>query len=334
MIKWGLPLLLVLGLLVHPDQVADGPILLTLHDNPFRPIALNASTYTQEPFTLLTESNLSSDKRTRLLLFGLNVTDSTRVFMRDRRGVEAVAVIEAREQLIGSTTQMAALVPQVFDGPVTIWLEDRGRESSRGVIAFEFATIPQQVNLIFAGNSLTVGYDTQNPLPAEYNYPTRACQELLRQGYSVQCYNKGIGGQTTTEMLQRAADQIDPLIQGPSVVVVWELGNDLMFTSSSEEQLFQNIKTYCLGRRQRGARIAVMTVPFRADIANNPTKSAILNRINQRIRTEYKDFTDLLIDLTLDPRLPNLMQSDKVHFLPTGYAAIAEDVVTDIRTLL
>src|SRR5688572_4458197 len=326
-------LTLLVGSLAFVSPQTDGPILVTMPGNSFRPVALNASSFTEEPFTLLTDTNLSSDKQTRLLLFGRNITNTTRVLMRDRQGVETSAVIEHREHLTDGVTQLIVLIPSVLNGPLTVWFEDRGLESKRGVIAFKSATESQKVNLIFAGNSLTAGYDTQNLLPVEQNYPSRTCAELERQGYHLQCHNKGIGGQTTTEMLQRAAD-IDSLIQGPSVVVVWELGNDLMFTTSSEEQLFDHLATYCRERRQLGAKVVVMTVPYRRDIASDPVKSAMLERLNQRIRNEHTKFADVLVDLTLDLRLPNLMQPDKVHFLPEGYAAIAEDVVTDIRAIL
>jgi lysophospholipase L1-like esterase len=312
--------------------------LLTDPQNAFRPIALNAATLTTEPLSFTTPSNLSADKRTRSSLFATGITNATTITMQDRSARQEQVLIESKYEVPGmiGVWQLIVLSPANLDGPLTVWLSDNGTESNRAVIAFEAAspTVNTPATIIFAGNSLTAGYDTQFLLPAEQVYPSKLCAEMKRQGYDLTCHNKGIGGITTTEMLQRAASDVDPLINDHSIVVVWELGNDLMFTTSTEQQLFDHIATYCAGRRALGAKVVVVTVPYRFDIARDPVKAAMLERLNARLVSEYKDFADVLVDLNADARLPTLLQPDKVHYLPEGYTAIAESVLPSVRALI
>ncbi len=96
------------------------PTLLT-EENSDRAIALNAATFVTQPFTLLTELNFSSDKRTRVILFVTNFESST-------EGVESDAVVHAENSVIGTqslTIEHIGRVPNI-DGltQITIILPD------------------------------------------------------------------------------------------------------------------------------------------------------------------------------------------------------------------
>lgn len=319
------------------DAQPAKPVLLTDSRNPFQAIAINSQTQTSEPFSFSTPANLSADKRTRLALFATGISDAAIVRASDRTGVEVSAVIEDRSPLTDEgLIQLTVLVPEGLDGPLTFWLVDNGVESNKAIAVFDSSLGPlpaAPVTLIFAGNSLTVGYDTRGPLPPEQTYPYQLCAELTRQLYNVKCENKGVGGITTTEMLQRTSD-VDSFITPNSIVVVWEIGNDLMFTPSTEQQLFDHIVSYCAGRKAKGARVVVATVPWRFDIASDPIKEEKRRRLNARLRAEYKTFANDLADLDTDPRLLKLMQPDKVHYLPEGYRTIAFDVLPSVKNLI
>lgn len=57
---------------VHPQTSAPGPILLT-EQNSTRAAALDSVTLFREPLPVVTRNNFSTDRRTRLTLFGTNV---------------------------------------------------------------------------------------------------------------------------------------------------------------------------------------------------------------------------------------------------------------------
>jgi hypothetical protein len=61
-----------LSFMVVDNQITSPPTLLT-QENSDHAVAFNAATFVREPFSLFTEQNLSSDKRTRIILFASNL---------------------------------------------------------------------------------------------------------------------------------------------------------------------------------------------------------------------------------------------------------------------
>jgi hypothetical protein len=79
------------------DKKHSKPLTLLSHGTLDHAIAFNATTFVREPFSLVTEQNLSSDKRTRVILFAIDFEPSGDAL---NSGIQ----IEAENPVLGTIT--------------------------------------------------------------------------------------------------------------------------------------------------------------------------------------------------------------------------------------
>ena len=175
------------------------------------------------------------------------------------------------------------------------------------------------------GNSLTLGSYASD---AAHSYPS--LMNLTAENPSWEVANLGISGQPTVTMTANAPLNVDNDFyeaQNKSVLVAWEIINDLYIGCTSKEDAYANFVTYCQARRAAGWSVVACTcIDYDgAFIRDARTKIAW---INTQIRNNYATFADRLADLAADVRLQNAddmtyFNADKIHLTDAGYAVVA-----------
>lgn len=178
------------------------------------------------------------------------------------------------------------------------------------------------------GNSLTQGTGgTSYPTQLAALYPS-----------TILVINTGISGQTTQEMSATATD-VRPFISAavPSVVVAWEVRNDLYHNASvTAAQAVANLWTYCQSRRAEGAKVVAVNVSKCTTPASNLSAQDITDA-NAAIATDYASYADRLVDVGGIAELQNPADTnyftDGVHMTTAGYALVANAVLAAIPSV-
>ncbi len=185
--------------------------------------------------------------------------------------------------------------------------------------------------VLFDGNSLTAG----NGSTPGHSYPDDVAAEL---GPSFDYLNVGVGGQTTREMLADVETEVDA--KHPSVVVAWEIGNALYYWQAGSPRgqepdvAYSDFVAYCRGRRAAGARVIALTVTPRSADHVDQTWVTAVDKINNAMRLDWREYADGLADVAADPGLQDPSKfPDGVHLDDGEYAAAARVVASTLRGL-
>jgi lysophospholipase L1-like esterase len=189
--------------------------------------------------------------------------------------------------------------------------------------------------VVFDGDSLTAGSGATDPYPTQFR---------RRWSGSLSWFNFGVGGQRIRDMLADAGRQIDPLYNpafGRCVVVVWGGTNDIALWRHFPEVVFADIRDYCLGRKDRGFTVVVLTMLPRSDASALPTTEAAREQLNDLLRSNWQEFADALVDVAADPGLgapgdelnQEYYQSDRVHLNDNGLGTVARLVYQTVSGL-
>jgi lysophospholipase L1-like esterase len=199
--------------------------------------------------------------------------------------------------------------------------------------------------IVTDGNSLTAGYLASAPDKA---YPARLAliDPFAADGATVT--NKGIGGQTTQQMIDDATTDVDPLYNAgvKSVLVAWEMGNDLYFNAdvSGAETRFAS---YCAARQAAGWKVVVCNLPARDHSVTNGGVSpggdsdAAYNTkrlsLNTWLAANWATFADGFVDLAADAAFTTFnstyFNADRVHLTDAGYQKVADLVAPVIVSI-
>lgn len=222
--------------------------------------------------------------------------------------------------------------------------------------------VPIGTQVVGLGNSLTIGYRAGDArrYPGG-DWPAQFKRFMSQSGVDVSVVNLGISAKTTTQMIAAAravgvtphndiyANHKRTLCN--SVAVVWEITNDLddavNGVGNNRVSVFNNMRDYCLARKQEGFTVLVCTCLPR-NTANSWFESSRLD-INVAIRLLYNTtgsqttvintntytggataFADGVVDIGADPNIgqafgtSGFWQSDGVHLSgATGYPYVA-----------
>jgi lysophospholipase L1-like esterase len=164
-------------------------------------------------------------------------------------------------------------------------------------------------------------------------------QVLTSLRWSWDYYNLAVGGQTTAEMLADAATQVDPKYRSDlehNICVVWEGTNDLA-KGATAQAAYDNLVTYCQGRRAAGYKVVIVTILPRGLTGFNEAR----NTVNASLRENLSTFADAIADPASDDRIGDdddyadvTYYRDGVHMTAAGYAIVAGLVQTAIEGLL
>jgi lysophospholipase L1-like esterase len=190
--------------------------------------------------------------------------------------------------------------------------------------------------IVFDGDSLTEGF----MLLRSQSYPAQAMR-LLPQG--IRSANVAVSGQIWPDLLADVNAEVDPLFSAKNdfnIVVVWAGANDLAAGYTAQE-IYENARTYCLARRQRGFTVLVCTMYPLQPRGEDPRYETLRLEYNRLLRSTWPQFADALVDLAADARIGDASPEsradyfiDIVHLNEAGYGVIADAVAAVLRPQL
>lgn len=235
--------------------------------------------------------------------------DDDTVFTVDGEGVSKIS------QEILSTTSAQVVISTSDDlGEVTV---------SDGEVEGTFEVTAATKQIVFDGNSLTVGYGAS----LSFDYPSQMLIILNDGSWTGQ--NFGVSSQTTTDMIEDAVETIDALYNAQydeNVLIAWEITNDLYFGATKEDAYSRFVK-YCKLRRAAGWKVFVITVLPRT--GGSPPEDFEESRAycNTKLRNNWRKFADGIIDLAGDIRYSDATDTehfpDNTHLSNDGYGTVA-----------
>lgn len=177
--------------------------------------------------------------------------------------------------------------------------------------------------VFFDGNSMT----------ASQTYPSQS-QTLLGPAWTYS--NVAVSGQTTIDMLSRAAVQVDQyrVYGARQIVSCWEGTNDLFFGANAADA-YARLVQYCSERRALGFKVMILTILPRA-VADPFEANRLI--VNANIRANWSSFADAMCDLTTDPNigypgacLDTTYYTDGTHMNNAGSGIVAGMAVPIIQ---
>ena len=194
-----------------------------------------------------------------------------------------------------------------------------------------------KANIVVDGNSLSYGQTASNSWPEELGLISGFEQALIR--------NYAVGGQTTLNMASDIHDQIHTKqIDGKvNILVLWEMLNHIGQSGSSVNTVFNDFKNLCLGSQQAGWDYVVVINNIAVDKDpkshyNAVQLSNVVQQLSDRLDSEYKDFSDAVVDLNSMPEFQDahnesIYNPDLVHLTELGYKTIAIEVGKVLKSL-
>lgn len=212
----------------------------------------------------------------------------------------------------------------LFAGDLLLGVSGPAVGSSTGAASGASADDPIG-HIVFDGDSLTAGSTATDPYPS---------QLMRRFRPGVQWANLGIGGQRLQDMLEHAPAAVDPLYDadlGQNVVVVWGGTNDMRWWAHTPAVVYSRLREYCLGRRQTGYTVVVLTLLPRSDGIYPPNFEADRLALNSKIRATWPGFADAIVDVGSDPLIgqqgnevnTRFFSGDRVHLNDLGLSVVA-----------
>ena len=193
-----------------------------------------------------------------------------------------------------------------------------------GAILGTACTGTQDVKVVYCiGDSLTYGYPVQNAYEDELG----ACLGTHRT-----VVNKGHGGNTTSQMLDRFDD--DVLAYDPDVVIIWGGINDVAGVGSTAAHVESNLQAMYSKAHEAGVRvIAVSISPFKGASVWSEAKQAVLDEVNNWIASTARDvddridvYSELEDPANSDTLLPAYDSGDHVHLALAGYQLVGDTI--------
>ena len=181
--------------------------------------------------------------------------------------------------------------------------------------------------VVFAGDSLTNGLDLPD---ARYSYPNQLMERPSLRGWDDA--NVARGGTGVYQQLVTVQQDVDALYDPArerNDVIVMTGTNDLALLERTGQQAYEDTRSWCQGRRDRGWRVTVLSMlSRRAGPSFERERQAYLSLL----RADHS-FADAFVDVAADPRLgaPDACNDtawfhDGVHPTVDGYRLIADMV--------
>jgi lysophospholipase L1-like esterase len=190
--------------------------------------------------------------------------------------------------------------------------------------------------IVFDGDSLTEGFML---LPSQ-SYPAQAMRQLPP---GIRWANVAVSGQTWPDLLADVTTEVDPLFSEKNdfnILVVWAGANDLAAGYTAQE-IYENARTYCLARKQRGFTVLVCTMYPLQPKGDDQRYEALRVEYDRLLRDTWPQFADALVDLAADARIGDASPEsragyfiDIVHLNETGYGVIADAVAAVLKPLV
>ncbi|MEM2210525.1 MAG: GDSL-type esterase/lipase family protein [Nitrososphaerales archaeon] len=199
------------------------------------------------------------------------------------------------------------------------------------------SNMEKRLIIVALGDSLTVGFQSNNPYSTPYTYYlTLKIEEMfkeLKRDQSVYIYNKGVVGDLTSGMLHRFYD--DVILLKPKYVIILGGSNDIGW-GFSPSIVFKNLeKMYSIARKWSIEPIACTIPSILGFDSLIPPREELNNLIIEYCKKNKIPFADLFT-ATSDPNTKRLLEEysdDGLHLTTKGYKKIA-DVIFEVLSNL
>jgi hypothetical protein len=153
------------------DRSINTPPLLLTEENSDMAIAFNATTFVRGPFSMLTDQNFSSDKRTRVSLFVSNFDPSSSPLVQ---GNSAVGSLNMPIEHIGAlpgfddVTQITIVLPDGMENASDVWLRVmvNGMMSNQGRITLQQSSLTSTMLKLLDDSWFVPDFRFLWPIPA------------------------------------------------------------------------------------------------------------------------------------------------------------------------
>jgi lysophospholipase L1-like esterase len=207
--------------------------------------------------------------------------------------------------------------------------------SKSGAVTESVRTAPlfdTTLNVICAGNSLTVGYRLDSP--ATQAYPAQL--QPLINGTT---FNDGVNGITTEQMEPLISSDIKPRYDSlkKNIVIAWEIGNDIFWNGATAKAAYDSFVVYCNAVTASGFKVYAVTLPYRNNYYlgypitpggdDSTSYTAKIKSVNSMLRSKWPTFASGLIDVAANRNLKAYSSTyyifDHVHLSAAGYTIVA-----------
>jgi hypothetical protein len=190
------------------------------------------------------------------------------------------------------------------------------------------------LNIICAGNSLTVGYHLDSP--ATQAYPAQL-DTFYHDSNTI--WNEGVNGITTEQMEPLIASDITAHYDSTkkNICIAWEIGNDIFWNGTTARAAVDSFITYCGNVHAAGFKVYAVTLPYRNNYFmgypvtpggdDSTAYTAKIKSVNTMLRSKWPIFASGLVDVAANKDLKQYSVqyylSDHVHLSAAGYTIVA-----------
>lgn len=173
-----------------------------------------------------------------------------------------------------------------------------------------------RLNLVLEGDSLTVGYGPW-------------FQDMMN-GEVINVSNDAISGETIQQMQTQVPElsrKYNPDAKD-NLMVLWAGTNDLCWEEGGNPiKAFENLENLASQYSKQGFKVMVLTLGY-----TRPRTMPQANAYNALIKAA-KGPWDAVLDVTQIPGIEAHLENDMVHYTPSGYKKIADEVEKSLITL-
>lgn len=181
------------------------------------------------------------------------------------------------------------------------------------------------LTIVAIGSSSTAGYGASSP---DTNYPNRLAADLRAQmpGRKVTVLNKGVGGETDMQMMNRFDRDVMPYHPD---LVIWQLGTNALLTEDGVTRDAPRIKAGIARLKVAGADVILMNPQYAPKVLKDPDHGEMVQMLDAvAAETRVAMFGRFAIMREWvnsgDADFSNILSSDGLHMNDTSYGCIAK----------
>ncbi|ARK08890.1 LamG-like jellyroll fold domain-containing protein [Fibrella sp. ES10-3-2-2] len=197
--------------------------------------------------------------------------------------------------------------------------------------------------VVFDGNSVVQGIGSSAPAQnsddfAGTGFAANTMRSLATQFPAATFTKKnfGVNGQTTQDMINDVATQVDPLYHAsnysPNILVAREISNHIA-SGVSAQAAYDLFVNYCQARRQRGWKVVILSLTTR-NVAPGTMSLTEYNNRKDAVNALLKQNWTLYADGFADVSSLSLTFPDGIHTNDAGYVLIGNVVSAAVAKLL
>jgi acyl-CoA thioesterase-1 len=189
----------------------------------------------------------------------------------------------------------------------------------------------EPLTIVAIGSSSTAGYGASTPAN---NYPSRLAAELAKRlpGQPIRVFNKGVGGETSDQMVARF--DRDVFAHRPDLVI-WQVGTNSVIKDADLGNYEQIVLAGMNRLKAAGSDIIVMDMQYAPKVLDHPhwpQMEAIIADATAREKVPVFHRFDLMKHWVASGQLPfpRMLSADGLHMNDLSYRCLAKALAKSI----